>query len=113
MGILLQQDIVSARGGGIKIPARAGPISGFNHVGVDENAAQAFDAKALDETHAAHVGGEVIDFHRSCATAMAVGLTAYVEAEILHAGNVDIPLVKRLLVHRADVGKTFLFEVKR
>ena len=79
---------------------------------VDENRAQAFDAEAFDETHAAHVGGEVIDFHRAFADALAVVLVAHVEAEVLHAGHMQIPLVKRLLVHRADVGETLLLEIK-
>ena len=30
-------------------------------MGVDEDAAQALDAEVLDEAHAAHVGGEVVD----------------------------------------------------
>ena len=74
--------------------------------------AQAFDAETLDETHAAHVGGEVIDFHRAFADALAIVLDAHVEAEVLHAGHVQIPFVKRLLVHRADVGEAFFGEIQ-
>ena len=80
---------------------------------VDENGAQAFDAETLDETHAAHVGGEIVNFHRAFADALAVVLVAHVQAEVLHAGNVQIPFVKRLLVHRADVGEAFVLEIQR
>ena len=110
--VLLQQRVVGAGGAGEKIAARAGPVGGLDHVGVDENGAQAFHAETLDETHAAHVGGQVIDFHRAFADALAVVLVAHVQAEVLHAGNVQIPFVKRLLVHRADVGEALFLEIQ-
>ena len=44
---------------------------------------------------------------------MAVGLVAHIQAEILHAGHMEIPFVQRLFVHCADVGKTFFLEVQR
>jgi hypothetical protein len=105
--------VVGAGRAGEKVAARAGLVSRLDHVRVDEDGAQAFHAETLDEAHAAHVGGEVVDFHRAFADAMAVGLDAHVQAEIFHAGHVQIPLVKRLLVHRADVGKTLFLEIKR
>jgi len=109
--VLLQQRVVGAGRAGIKITARAGLVGGLDHVRVDENRAQTFHAEPLDETHAAHVGGEIVNFHRALADAMAVGLVAHVQADVLHAGNVQIPLVKRLLVHRADVGEAFFREI--
>ena len=80
-------------------------------MGVDENGAQAFDAEAFDEAHAAHVGGQVVDLHGAFANSAAIGLNAHVQTQILNAGNVEIPFVKRLFVHRADVGKAPLLEV--
>ena len=54
----------------------------------------------------------LIDFHRAFADALAVVLVAHVEAEVLDAGHVQIPLVKRLLVHGADVGEALLLEIQ-
>ena len=69
------------------------------------------DAEPLDEPHAAHVGSEIIDFHRTFADVAAVILMADVQAEVLDTGHVQIPFVKRFFVHRADVGEALLFEV--
>ena len=38
-------------------------------MGVDQDAAQALDAEALDEAHAAHVGGQVVDLDARLRTA--------------------------------------------
>jgi hypothetical protein len=81
-------------------------------VRVDQNGPQALDAEPLDEPHAAHVGREVVNFHRSFADAVAIRLDADVEAKVLHAGHVQIPLIQRLLVHRADVGEPLLLEIQ-
>jgi hypothetical protein len=81
-------------------------------VGVDQDAAEAFDAEALDEAHAAHVGRQVVDFHRAFADATAVLLVAHVQAEVFHAGMVLIPLGQRLLVHRANAGEPFLVKYR-
>ena len=43
---------------------------------------------------------------------MTVGLVAHIQAEVLDAGDVEIPFVKRFLVHRADVGEAFFLKVK-
>ena len=112
VGVLLEQDVVGAGGRGIKIAAGAGAISGLDHVGVDENAAQAFHAEPLDEAHAAHVGGEIIHFDGAFADAAAIVLLANVEAEVLGSGHVEIPLVQRFLVHHADVGEAFFVKIK-
>ena len=59
--ILLQVRIVGAGRRGKEIALGAGAPGRLNQVRVDQNAAQALDAKALDEAHAAHVSGQVID----------------------------------------------------
>jgi hypothetical protein len=38
----------------------------------DEDAAEAFDPELLDEAHAAHIGGEIIDFDSALDNALAV-----------------------------------------
>ena len=43
---------------------------------------------------------------------MAIRLDAHIQTEILDAGNVQIPFVERLFVHRADVGKSFFCEIQ-
>ena len=43
---------------------------------------------------------------------MAVGIVAHIEAKILDAGHMEIPFIKRLLVHGADVGETLLLEIQ-
>ena len=80
---------------------------------VDEHAAEAFHTETFDETHAAHVGGQIVYHHRAFAGALAVPLLAHVQREILCVGNMQIQLVKRFLVHRTDVGETPLLEIER
>ena len=60
---------------------------------VDQNGAQAFHAKALDEAHAAHIGRKIVDLDSALADALAVVLDANVQAKNLHAGNVKIPFI--------------------
>ena len=100
VGILLQQGVVGAGRGGIKITAGAGAVGLLDHVRVDEDGAQALHAKPLDETHAAHVGRQVID------------LVADVQAEIFHTVHRQIPFIQRLFVHRANAGEALFLEIK-
>src|SRR5207248_11464559 len=62
----------------------------------------------FDEAHAAHIGGEVVD---GAAVAAAEGFLAgvfqiQIELEIFHFGENLIPLIERLDVDRADVGRS-------
>ncbi len=67
VGVLLQVGVVGAGRRGEEVALGAGPVGGLDHVGVDEDAAQALDAEVLDEAHAAHVGRQVVDLHRALA----------------------------------------------
>ena len=57
----------------------------------------------LDEAHAAHVGGEVVDDVCAAQRGLAVLLLLQIEAEVLRLGEALIPLVKRFDVDGADV----------
>ena len=61
-------------------------------MGVDQDAAQAFDAEALDEAHAAHVGREVVHLGGARDGAAAVLFQAQVEAEGLDARDALVPV---------------------
>src|SRR5262249_56717108 len=54
-GILLELRVIGAGGRREKIAAGARAVSPLNHVGINQNATQALDSKALDETHSTHV----------------------------------------------------------
>ena len=106
--ILLQQRVIGTGRRGKEITARTGLAGGLDHVGVDENRTEAFDAEALDEAHAAHVGGEVakLPLHlRKRDDSWPRGSRSgrvFARREVM-----QIPFIKRLLVHRADVRETF------
>ena len=53
--------VVNTRGRGIEKAFHARVARGHEQMGVDEHAQHAQAAVQLDETHAAHVGGEIID----------------------------------------------------
>ena len=74
-------------------------------MGVDQDAAQAFDPEALDETHAAHIGGQVVDFHRAFDRPDAVVFLAQVHAQTFDARHALVPVGQRLLVDGADAGE--------
>ena len=82
-------------------------------MGVDEDAAQALDAELLDEAHAAHVGGQVIDLDRPFAHPVAVFLVAHVQAQPLHARHPLVPVGQRFLVDGPDAGETLVVEIAR
>ena len=63
--VLLQGGVVGAGRGREEVAADASPVGGLDHVGIDQDAAQAFHAEALDKAHPAHIGRQVIDFHRA------------------------------------------------
>ena len=109
--VLLQVDVVGAGGGGEEVAVGAGPLGGLDHVRVDEDRAQALDAVALDEAHAAHVGGQVVDLDRPLAGPGAVVADADVEDEVLDAGGPLVPLVEGLLVDGPDAREALVVEV--
>src|ERR1051326_8943753 len=95
----------------IEAAYRAGAICSFDHVRINQNAAQAFDAKSFDETHAAHICREVIDFGGSFTGADAIILLAEIHRQTLHAGNALIPFGQRLFVHGTYAREAFLCEI--
>src|SRR5579862_9550811 len=80
---------------------------------VDENTAQAFDAKPLNEAHPTHVRGEIVDLHCTFADTVAIGLVADIQRNVLNLRHGQIPLVQRLLVHGPNASETFVLEIKR
>ena len=113
VGSLLQLGVVGAGGRGEEIPLGARAIRRFDHVRVDEDAAQALDPEPLDEAHAAHVGREVVDLDRALARPPAVLLVAQVQAQALHAGHALVPLGQRLLVDGPNPREALVVEIAR
>ncbi len=64
----------------------------------------------LDEAHAAHVGGEVVD-HPGALGGLAAGLEQGEVADlVLHARRLLVPLGERLHVDGADLGVAALLQ---
>ena len=61
VGVLLQVDVVDARRRGEEVPLDAGVLARHQEVGVDQHRDHASGPVRLDEAHAAHVAGEVVD----------------------------------------------------
>ena len=83
------------------VTLRAGAPGRLNQVGVNQNAAQALHAKALDETHAAHVRRQVIDFRGAFDGLDGVVLLAQVHRETFRAGYPLVPFGKGFAVNGA------------
>ena len=109
--ILLERRVVHAGRGSKEIAVHPGLVGGFEHMGVDQGRAHALNAEALDETHAAHIGRQVIDLDRVLHGALAGIAVAEVEAQVFDAGDALVPVAQRLLVHGADAGVTQVMEV--
>ena len=69
-------------------------------------AAQALDAEALNEAHAAHIRGKIINFHGAFAGSNAAFLVAEIQTQALHTRQSLIPFGERLLVNRSDAGES-------
>jgi hypothetical protein len=82
-------------------------------VRVNEDAAEARDTKALDEAHAPHVRGEVVDLGRTLAEASAVGFLRSIETQALGVWNALVPFLDGLFVGAADAGEAAAAEVPR
>src|SRR3989442_4605399 len=109
--VLLEQGVVGARGRREEVPPNADPAGSLNHVGVDEDAAETLYAEPLDEAHSAHPGGQAIDLHRAVTHALASLLIATIEVKILDPRNAQVPVVKWLLVHRANAREASFMKV--
>ena len=111
MRIFLELCVVGARGGAIEIPRHAGTIGRLDQVGIDENAAEAHDAEALDETHSPHVCRHIVNLCGSFDRPPAGVLARQVEAQALDSVGPLIPFWKRFPVDRPDSGETLVAEV--
>ncbi len=80
-------------------------------MGVDQDRAEALHAEAFDEAHAAHVGRQVVDLGGPFADAVAIGLLAHVEAEVLHAVVDLVPIGQRLLIDGANPREPLFLEI--
>src|ERR1022692_2275290 len=98
----LQVCIVGAGGRRKEIALRAGAPGSVNQVGVDQNAAQALDAKVFDESHAAHVGGQIIDLCGAFDGLDGMVFLAQVQRKALHAGHPLVPFRQGLAVDGPD-----------
>ena len=88
----------------------SGAESGLDQVGVDQDGAQALHAETLDKAHPAHIGGQVVDFHRALNRAHCIFFLAQIHAEHFGAGYALVPLRQRFLIHGADFGKALFVE---
>jgi len=111
VGVLLEPGVIDAGGGGEEISLGTGAIGGLDHVGVDEDAAQALHAEAFDKAHPSHVRGQVVHLGGAFAGTPAVLFNAQVQTQRLHARRALVPLAERLFVDRADARKTALVQI--
>lgn len=71
-------------------------------MGVDQNAQHAEGLVVLDETHAAHVGGEVVDLGAAVDGLIAMSLVAKVQDQIFGFGKQLIPLAEGFSIDGPD-----------
>src|SRR5262249_56043072 len=95
-------------GGGWRVGEGWGTGMGgrLKHVGVDEHGEHAQGFVVFDETHAAHVGGQIIDVRRATSRCFAVFLHIEIEGNIFHVIEALIPLIERLYINATDALKT-------
>ena len=80
----------------------------LQHVRIDQHGQHAQRLVVLDEAHAAHVGGQVVNLHGALGGRLAVFLEIQIEGEILDVVEALVPFVERLDVHRANVAVALL-----
>ena len=80
-------------------------------MGIDQYAAQTFHAETLDESHPAHVGGQVVDLDGAFAGPPTGRRLAQIEAERLDTGHHLVPVRKRFLVDGPDSRETLFLEI--
>ncbi len=110
--VLLKVGVVGAGRGREEVPPGPGPVGRLDHVGVDQNAAQALDAEALDEAHAAHVGRQVVDLGRALHGPDGVFPLAQIHAKAFDAGDPLVPFRQRLLVDGPDAGEALIVKYR-
>ena len=94
---------VDAGGGGVEEPGGAAVAGGHEHVGVDQDAEHAEAFVQLDEAHATHVGGEIVDPVGAIDGLDAGVFVLEVKRQVLRLGEALIPLPLGLFVDGADL----------
>ena len=102
MGIFLQIGVICAGRGRKEIAPGARSPGGLDEVRVDQYAAQAFHAEVLDEAHAAHVRGEIVNFRRVFDSPHRIRLLAQIHREALHARNALVPIRQGFAIDGPD-----------
>ena len=103
--------VVDAGGGGVEEPLDAGLARRQQQVRVDQHGEHAQGLVVLDEAHAAHVGGEVVDRARALDGVHGRRrCRSQVGDEVLDAVGALVPLVERLDVDGADLGMAALLQ---
>ena len=69
---------------------------------IDQDASQAFDTEMLDESHPAHVSGQVVNLHGPLDSPDGVLLFAQIHREAFHTRHALIPLRQGFAVDGAD-----------
>jgi len=78
---------------------------------IDKHAAQTFDAKPLDETHAAHVRRQIVHFDSAFTGALAIFVIAQVEVQAFSSRHALIPFGERFFVDATNIGEAFVGEI--
>ena len=102
VGFFLLVAGIDAGGRRIEEAGGSAVAGGHEHVGVDEDAEHAEAFVQLDEAHAAHVGGEIVDPVGAVGSLDAGFFILEVEGEVLGFGEALIPLPLGLFVDGAD-----------
>ena len=101
-GVALALGVVDAGGRGEEVALHPAVPGGHQQVcSVDQDGQHAVRLVGLDEAHAAHVGGQVVDPARAGADALTGLGIAQVGHDVLHAVDELVPLRQGLAVHRA------------
>ena len=110
VGLGLLVAVVDAGRRRIEEARHARLLGGDQHVGADQHRQHALRLVGLDEPHAAHVGGQVVD-HLGVLGRLAAGLEqGQVAHLVLDARRLLVPLLERLHVHGADLAVTALLK---
>ena len=79
-------------------------------MGADEHRQHAFGFVSFDETHATHVGGEVVDHARTLGGGAALLEQGEIAHMVLDAWSLLVPLVERFKVDSADISVATLLQ---
>jgi hypothetical protein len=80
-------------------------------VRINQDAAQALHPEALDKTHPAHIGCQVIDLHRTFDSANSILFFTQVQAKALNAWHALVPARQGLFIDGADFSEALKVEI--